>query len=127
MARMKELEEKIRGIKKFVEERLEAEIIKENIARHAVQQRGVSITLACDRFVISDICYGYQATLLEENPKYCRLAGTPDAQSKEFGVGLCFLYLRNVKSFGRNYDRVYRVYRELELNLRIKAAPAGIN
>jgi len=30
------------------------------------------------------------------------------------------LYLRNVKGFGWNHKRVYRIYRELELNLRIK-------
>ena len=34
--------------------------------------------------------------------------------------GLCFLYLRNLKGFGWNHKRVYRIYRELELNLRIK-------
>jgi putative transposase len=30
------------------------------------------------------------------------------------------VYLRNVKSFGWNHKRIYRIYRELELNLRIK-------
>ncbi|XQM36820.1 hypothetical protein DFLDMN_003630 [Cupriavidus sp. H19C3] len=33
---------------------------------------------------------------------------------------MSFLYLRNVKGFGWNHKRVYRIYRELELNLRIK-------
>ncbi len=33
---------------------------------------------------------------------------------------MCFLHLRNVKGFGWNHKRVYRIYRELELNLRIK-------
>ena len=37
-----------------------------------------------------------------------------------WGFGLCFLYLRNVKGFAWNHKRVYRIYRELELNLRIK-------
>lgn len=30
------------------------------------------------------------------------------------------LYLRNVKGYPWNHKRVYRIYRELELNLRIK-------
>jgi len=39
---------------------------------------------------------------------------------KRWGFGLCFDYLRNVKGFSWNHKRVYRIYRELELNLRIK-------
>ncbi len=31
-----------------------------------------------------------------------------------------FMYLRNVKGFSWNHKRVYRIYRELELNFRIK-------
>ena len=33
---------------------------------------------------------------------------------------MCFLHLRNVKGFGWNHKRVYRIYRELALNPRIK-------
>ena len=40
--------------------------------------------------------------------------------NKGWGFGLCYLYLRNVKGFGWNHKRIYRIYRELELNLRIK-------
>jgi putative transposase len=40
--------------------------------------------------------------------------------NRNWGIGLCFLYLRNVKGFVWNHKRVYRIYRELELNLRIK-------
>jgi len=39
---------------------------------------------------------------------------------KNRGFGLCYFYLRNVKGFKWNHKRVYRIYRELELNLRIK-------
>jgi len=39
---------------------------------------------------------------------------------RNWGFGLCFLFLRNVKGFGWNHKWVYRIYRELELNLRIK-------
>lgn len=39
---------------------------------------------------------------------------------RNWGFGLCFLHLRNVKGYRRNHKRVYRIYRELELNLRIK-------
>lgn len=39
---------------------------------------------------------------------------------RDWGFGLCFLHLRNVKGFVWNHKRVYRIYRELELNLRIK-------
>lgn len=39
---------------------------------------------------------------------------------KSWGFGLCFLYLRNVRGHRWNHKRVYRIYRELELNLRIK-------
>ncbi len=39
---------------------------------------------------------------------------------RTWGFGLCFHYLRNVKGFGWNHKRVRRIYRALELNLRIK-------
>ena len=42
------------------------------------------------------------------------------ASHRRWGFGLCFAYLRNVKGFRWNHKRVYRIYRELELNLRIK-------
>ena len=49
----------------------------------------------------------------------------PESQSapkanRRRGFDLCFLYLRNMKSFDWNHTRAYRIYRELELNLHIK-------
>ena len=40
--------------------------------------------------------------------------------NRRWGFGLCFLYLRNVKGLVWNHKRVYRIYRELEVNLGIK-------
>ena len=39
---------------------------------------------------------------------------------RTWGFGLCFLYLRNVQGYGWNHKRVYRIYCEEELNLRVK-------
>src|SRR6056297_1412348 len=47
------------------------------------------------------------------------LVGLTDAR-KTWGFGPCFLHLRNVKGHPWNHKRVYRIYCELELNLRIK-------
>ena len=47
------------------------------------------------------------------------LLGLTQSQ-RNWGFGLCFLYLRNVKGYRWNHKRVYRIYRELELNLRIR-------
>ena len=44
---------------------------------------------------------------------------------RNWGFGLCFLYLRNVESFKWNHKRVYKIYRGLELNLRIKPLSPG--
>jgi putative transposase len=39
---------------------------------------------------------------------------------RNWGFGLCYLYLRNFKGFKCNHKRIYRIYKVLELNLRIK-------
>ena len=39
---------------------------------------------------------------------------------KTWCFGPCFLHLRNVKGYQWNHKRVYRIYCQLELNLRIK-------
>jgi len=86
----------------------------------AVEQRKISIRLACQAFRISETCYRYQPRHSDENAEIADwLVGLTRAY-RSWGFGLCFLHLRNVKGFGWNHKRVYRIYRELELNLRIK-------
>ena len=90
------------------------------MAETAVAQRGVSIALACRTFGLSESCYRYSPKLCEENAMIAdALIGLTQAK-KTWGFGLCFLYLRNVQGQPWNHKRVYRIYRDLELNLRIK-------
>jgi putative transposase len=90
------------------------------MAKKAREQYVVSIRVVCAVFSISESCYRYQPTLSTENAEIADWLLRLTATHKRWGFGLCFLYLRNVKGFGWNHKRVYRIYRELELNLRIK-------
>src|SRR5690606_34826170 len=90
------------------------------MAQRAVKQYAASIRLACDAFSISEKCYRYQAKLSSDNQQIADWLLRLTHNQRNWGFGLCYLYLRNVKGFRWNHKRVYRIYRELELNLRIK-------
>ena len=90
------------------------------MAEHAVIVKGCSIRLACEAFAISESCYRYKAINDLDNQRIADWLLRLTAANKRWGFGLCFMYLRNVKGFSWNHKRVYRIYRELELNLRIK-------
>ena len=94
--------------------------LRREMARKVVQARGVTIRLACQAFGISETCYRYTAKLSAENAEIADWLIRLTHNQRNWGFGLCFLYLRNVKGFGWNHKRVYRIYRALELNLRIK-------
>ncbi|NMX73778.1 IS3 family transposase [Pseudomonas sp. WS 5532] len=134
MARLRELEEENRRLKKmYAEERLKAEIIQEamgkkvvtpsrrrEMAQDVVRSGRCSIRLACLAFLVSITCYRYQPRLASENAEIADHLIRLTHNQRNWGFGLCFLYLRNVKGYRWNHKRVYRIYRELELNLRIK-------
>lgn len=90
------------------------------MAQHAVQKHGISIRMACICLSVSQSCYHYKAKLSSENALVADWLLRLTHTHKRWGFGLCFLYLRNVQRFTWNHKRVYRIYRELELNLRIK-------
>ena len=87
---------------------------------NAVARQGVSIALACRAFEISETCYRYSPILSDENEEIADWLERLTANKRNWGFGLCFLYLRNVQGYGWNHKRVYRIYCALELNLRIK-------
>ncbi|MBX4893883.1 MULTISPECIES: IS3 family transposase [Rhizobium] len=134
ISQMKALEDENRRLKKmYAEMSMQAELLKEalgkkltrpsqrrEMARKAVALRGVSIALACRTFEVSETCYRYSTKLNEENEQIADLLIGLTRAKKSWGFGLCFLYLRNVRGHLWNHKRVYRIYRELELNLRIK-------
>ena len=93
---------------------------RREMATKAVVEKGVTIALACQAFSISESCYRYQAKRPAENALIAEWLVRLTDNQRNWGFGLCFLYLRNVRGFGWNHKRVYRIYRELELHLRIR-------
>ncbi|WP_152545263.1 IS3 family transposase [Bordetella holmesii] len=134
MSRMKELEaENARLRKMYVEERLKAELRAEalgkkvvrpsrrrEMAQHMVRERGISVRLACEVVGISQTCYRYVCKRSTENDEIADWLMRLTDSHRSWGFGLCYLYLRNVKGYSWNHKRIYRIHRDLELNLRIK-------
>lgn len=93
---------------------------RREMAQKARADKQLSIRAACEAFAISETCYRYQAKLSDENAEIADWLIRLTHNQRNWGFGLCFLYLRNVKGYGCNHKRVYRIYCDLELNLRIK-------
>lgn len=93
---------------------------RRELAQKAVLDRDISIRLSCELFGISETCYRYQPKLNDENTLIADWLMRLAQNQRNWGFGLYFLYLRNVKGYAWNHKRVYRIYRELELNMRIK-------
>lgn len=85
-----------------------------------VQTSHLSIRAACVAFSISETCYRYQAKHSSENDAIADWLIRLTNNQRNWGFGLCFLYLRNMQQFQWNHKRAYRIYCELALNLRIK-------
>lgn len=90
------------------------------MAKTAIARYGISIRFACWCLSVSESCYYYDPKFASENAEIADWLLRLTTTHKRWGFGLCFLYLRNVKGYGWNHKRVYRIYRELELNLRIR-------
>jgi putative transposase len=82
------------------------------MAKKLVSDRQFSIRLACACVNISESGYRYVPLLSSENALVADWLLRLTEANKQWGFGLCFLYLRNVKGFSWNHKRVYRIYRE---------------
>ena len=90
------------------------------LAKQAVLDKNLSVRRACKLFHISESCYRYEPKYASENDFIADWLLRLTSTYKHWGFKLCFLHLRHVKGYQWNHKRVYRIYRELELNLRIK-------
>ena len=81
------------------------------MAKRAVEEGKLSIRAACQAFQVSQSCYRYEAKTSAENEEIANWLLKLTDNHRNWGFGLCFLYLRNVKRFGWNHKRVYRIYR----------------
>ncbi|MBY0475770.1 MAG: IS3 family transposase, partial [Nitrosomonas sp.] len=69
------------------------------MAKQAVKQRKIRIRLACKTYDISENCYRYRARLSDDNRTIADLLLRLTHNRRNWGFGLCFLYLRNVKGY----------------------------
>lgn len=83
------------------------------MARRVVTERGISVRLACQIFTVSETCYRYEAKKNAENEQIADWLLRLTDNHRNWGFGLCYLYLRNVKGFKWNHKRIYRIYKEL--------------
>ncbi len=83
------------------------------MAQEAVRSGRCSIKLTCLAFGVSITCYRYQPCLSPENAEIADHLIRLTHNQRNWGFGLYFLYLRNVKGYRWNHKRVYRTYREL--------------
>ncbi|HIE64621.1 MAG TPA: hypothetical protein EYG28_06850 [Nitrospiria bacterium] len=93
------------------------------MAEVAVRVGKGSIRVVCKALGISEACSRYQTKNDGENGFIADWLLRLITTHRTRGLGLGFLCLRNVKGYGYNHKRVYRIYGELELILRINQKP----
>ncbi len=67
------------------------------MAKKVVTERGACIRVACAAFCISESCYRYERKLDAENDEVANLLIRLTDNHRNWGFGLCYLYLSNVK------------------------------
>jgi putative transposase len=72
------------------------------MARNVVASGRTTIRHACRTFDLSETAYRYQAKVKAENAIIADWLVRLTTAYRDWGFGLCFLHLRNVKGFGWN-------------------------
>ena len=90
------------------------------MAKEVMLSKGLSVRRVCRLFCISETTYRYTSKLNDDNERIAQLLLGITNEHRTWGFQLCYLYIRNVLKLQFNHKRVYRIYCELCLNLRIK-------
>jgi len=88
------------------------------MVRYAIEQHHVSERRACRLFHLSRSVYRYQAKGPDDEPVVAVLKRLAE-QHPRWGFRKMMQWLKKQK-YGWNHKRVYRIYRQLDLNLRVK-------
>jgi putative transposase len=83
-------------------------------------EQRLSIRLVREAFGLSESGYRYRPKLIAENAKIAEWLQRLTENQRNWEFVLVFVCLRNVKGFLWGHKRVYRIFSELKLNLRIK-------
>lgn len=90
------------------------------MAKQCVLQYAISVKRSCRLHSVSQSCWRYTPKLDPENDQIQRHLKALAQEHPTWGFGLMYLHLRNVQGKTWNHKRIYRIYCQLELNLRIK-------
>lgn len=94
--------------------------VRKLMAQSAIKDHKISVRKACDLMNISTSHWHYKPKLVPENAKVALELTGLSQKHPSWGFGLMYLHLRNVQTKHWNHKRVYGVYCDLKLNLKIK-------
>ena len=83
------------------------------MARWALTNKAISIRHACTTFEVSETCYRYQGKVEPDNAVIADWLVRLTSTYRNWGFGLCSLYLRDVRGIRWNHKLVYRIYRRV--------------
>ncbi len=90
------------------------------MALQTVKAKKISVKRSCKVFCISETAYYYSPKNSDDNEYIANKLIELTQAHRNWGFKLCFLHIRNVLGKRFNHKRVYRIYCDLCLNLRIK-------
>lgn len=90
------------------------------MAQTSQESHPISVRRSCKLFGISLTCWRYTRKNSAENDCIAKALRALAHEHKAWGFMLMFLHLRNVQGKAWNHKRVYRIYCQEQLNLRIK-------